>query len=88
MSGTIPVTAKISYRRFQVPNFATQDMPARPKQDGLHALPSTPIAELDPAVLDALAAAWIWDLYDKAGRERPVIGPALSAAKPIAKAQP
>ncbi len=81
MGDSINVTTQVAFRRWKAPNFATMESRPRARQDGIQAMPSTPVRELAPDVLDALAAAWIHDLYAKAGREAPVVGPALAAAR-------
>ena len=73
MSDAITVNAPVRYRKWQAPNFATQDTPPRPRQDGFREAPSTPVAELAPEVLNALAQAWLDDLYTKAGHAAPRI---------------
>lgn len=86
MNGLVSVAVPVSYRRWQAPNFATIDRPPGNRQDGMQPLPSTPVAELDPKALDALAAAWIEDLYTKAGRKPPKLqsgGEAGGAARAV-----
>jgi hypothetical protein len=68
---TISVTATVKYRCWLAPNFARQDVPARPRQEGFRELPTTPVGDLEPAVLDALAEAWLNDLYSKTTRASP-----------------
>jgi hypothetical protein len=67
----ITVTTAVKFKRWQVPNYATQDMPPRPKQEGIHELPKTHVKELPFQVLDALAEAWLQDLYMNAGQSNP-----------------
>lgn len=64
-------TAKVEVklRPFLVPNFATIDLNPRLHGDKNEA--SLPIAELDHAALDALAEAWLTELYKKAGKRNP-----------------
>jgi hypothetical protein len=71
MSDVVTVNAPVSYRRWIAPNFANVDMPPRPRQEGMQALPSVAIKDLAPEALDALAAAWLSDLYTKADRPCP-----------------
>lgn len=71
MSAPITVTTAVKFRRWLAPNFATQDMPPRPKQDGMVALPTAHVRDLPHQVLDALAEAWLVDLYEKAGQSNP-----------------
>jgi hypothetical protein len=73
MSKTVTVSTSVQYRRWQAPNFATMETPPRPRQEGLQWAPTTPIAELPREVLDALAQAWLDDLYAKANVSAPVI---------------
>lgn len=54
-------------KAWTTPNFANVDMPPRPKQDGVHALPSIPMSEIPMDALDALVAQWRREVYDKAG---------------------
>lgn len=54
-----------------VPNFATVELPPKPKQDGLHALPSIPLADLPLDALDGLVRQWTKEVYQKAGVKAP-----------------
>jgi hypothetical protein len=76
MNGLVSVSVPVSFRRWQAPNFANVNRPPGKRQDGLQELPSVPVADLDPKALDALAAAWIEDLYEKAGKKPPKLVPA------------
>jgi hypothetical protein len=46
-------------------------MPPRPKQEGLQELPKVHVKELPFQVLDALAEAWLQDLYMNAKQSNP-----------------
>lgn len=67
MSKTVAVSMAMKLRKWMAPNFATVET----RQDGRQPSPSIAVAELDPSALDELAAAWLDDLYAKAGREVP-----------------
>ncbi len=71
MGEPITVTTEVRVRRWQVPNFAVQDMPPRPRQEGFTEAPKLHVRELPHQVLDALAGAWLDDLYSKAGQRNP-----------------
>lgn len=71
MRDTISISTKVVFRKWPAPNFATVSLPPLPRQEGMKELPSVPIAELQPQVLDALAEAWLADLYAKANRKAP-----------------
>ena len=77
MSDTVTVRTEMKFKAWVVPKFAALDMPPLPKQEGIHPLPSFPIEELDPAVLDALAQQWLDHLYACCNREPPFrkVGP-------------
>jgi len=85
MDDAITVSAPVRFRRWTTPNFATQDVPPRPRSEGFQEAPSTPIAELAPEVLNALAQAWLNDLYTKAGHSPPRI--VIGALLPLYKRQ-
>lgn len=67
------MTAMMSYKlkAWQTPNFATVDLPTRPKQDGIVALPSVAVKDIPQEALDSLAQQWIEELYAKAGKTPP-----------------
>lgn len=71
MSEDVIVAAAMAYRRWLAPNFATWALPPSARQEGLKVAPSTPVADLDDRALDALAQAWLNDLYAKANRRPP-----------------
>jgi hypothetical protein len=71
MSEPITVTTAVKFRRWQAPNYAVQDMPPRPRQEGMVELPKAHINELPFEVLDALAEAWLTDLYAKSEYANP-----------------
>lgn len=68
---TVEVKTSVRFNTWQVPNFATVTTPPRPKQEGMQAAPTIAIGDLDVAALDALAAAWLEELYKKAGQSNP-----------------
>lgn len=57
------------------PNFATVELPPRPKQDGVVALPAIPLADLTEEAVDDLVKQWRAEVYKKANmllpEERP-----------------
>jgi hypothetical protein len=71
MNDPITVTTAVKFRRWQAPNYAVQDIPRRPRHEGLVEAPKMHVNELAPQVLDALAKAWLSDLYDRAGQSNP-----------------
>lgn len=71
MAEPITVTTAVKFRRWKAPNFATQDVPPRPRQEGFKEAPTAHVKELPHQVLDALAAAWLDDLYSKTELENP-----------------
>lgn len=73
MSDTVTVTAEVKFKRWQTPNFATRDTPPRPRQEGFSMTEGVPIRELPAEALDALARAWLADLYRKVNRSVPVL---------------
>lgn len=70
-SQTVTVSAPVTFKTWAAPNFAQPEIAPRPRQEGFRATESVAVADLAPAVLDALAAAWLEDLYAKTGREVP-----------------
>lgn len=71
----VTVNAPVSYNRWQVPNFASPVRPPRPRQEGIDGDRGVPVVELPAEALDALARAWLEDLYRKAGRDVPTFTP-------------
>jgi hypothetical protein len=69
----ITVTTAVKFRRWQAPNYAIQDVPPRPRQEGFSEAPKMHVKELPHQVLDALAEAWLADLYEKAGQRNPFV---------------
>ena len=69
MSEDLPISGRIAvkFRRWGAPGFAAiaGDGRAEPKAEGV------PVMDLDVATLDALASAWLEDLYKKAGKKSP-----------------
>ncbi len=61
---------EVKLKPWLTPNFATIEMPPRPKQEGISALPSIPVKELSPQALADLAEQWLTELYEKAGKPR------------------
>ena len=61
-------TIETRLKPWQVPDKVYIEEPARPKQDGLHALRTIPISELPADTLRAMAHDWLTALYDKAGK--------------------
>lgn len=68
---TVTVSAPVTFKTWHAPNFALPNLPPRPRQEGFRVPDGVPVADLAPAVLDALAAAWLADLYAKSGRPCP-----------------
>lgn len=62
MSKPITVTTAVKFRRLLTPNFVTQD---GSQASTMH------VRELPQQVLDALAGAWLDDIYSKAGQRNP-----------------
>lgn len=71
MNDPITVTTAVKFRRWQAPNYAVQDVPPRPRQEGFHEAPKAAVSELPFQVIDALAEAWLNDLYAKSEHENP-----------------
>lgn len=71
MTDTVTVSAPTTYRRWSPPNFASLDQPPRRREEGLVATAATHVKDLTPEALDALAGAWLEDLYFKTGRPSP-----------------
>jgi len=71
MAEVVEVATTVRFRCWQVPNFANVDMPPGAKQDGVQPLPSVPVGDLDQSALDGLVAAWLGDIYSKAGKDCP-----------------
>ena len=73
MAGTtISTTLPVEFRRWQVPDSAVHVTPPGNRQDGfLQKSPVTNVEQLPPQALDAMAQAWIDDLYARAGRQGP-----------------
>jgi hypothetical protein len=61
----ITVTTAVKFKRWQAPNFAIQDTPPRPRQEGFYEAPKEHVNKLPFQVIDALAEAWLNDLYAK-----------------------
>lgn len=68
---TVTVSALVTFKTWPAPNFARIQIAPRPRQEGFQLSDGVRVAELDPAVLDALAVAWLNDLYAKTGRPCP-----------------
>lgn len=66
-----PATIALQMKPWTAPNYATVEMPPRPKQDGVQALPSFHVKDLPLETLDRLAEQWRRDLYQKAGQPLP-----------------
>ena len=62
MADQVDVTMRASFKRWHVPNFATTVSGG-----------SVHVRDLEPHVLDAVAQAWLDDLYQKTGRAAPRI---------------
>lgn len=58
-------TIKLKLRPFTVPSYVSAEMPPRPKQDGLQALPQFHISELDDETLEALCTQFRSDVFAK-----------------------
>ena len=70
-SDCITVTAPVSYKKFNVPNFASMQMPPRPRQEGMQEAPSVPLSEIPNAAFVRLVEAWVDDMYRKHKQIRP-----------------
>lgn len=68
---TIETKIVTRLKTWQTPNFATVDLPPGRKEDGPKPLPTIAIADLGAEALDALAQAWLNELYTKATRINP-----------------
>ena len=73
MTGAITVKTSVSFRRWTAPNYAVVDMGPSRRVEGLREGTSVAVADLAPEALDALAEAWLADLYEKAKRPSPFI---------------
>jgi len=56
---------------WQTPNFANIDLPPRPKQEGMTALPSIAVEDLPIETLDSLVNQWRVEMYAKARKSLP-----------------
>jgi len=65
----IKATINVTLARWQTPNFARRAGPPAAPEDGREDV-GIPVRELSDEALDALAWAWVSDLYTKAGRRR------------------
>lgn len=81
MGDSVTAQVAVSFKAWPTPNFANVAVPPGLRQEGIAPLPSIPVAALDKVALDALAMAWVSELYEKAGYDAPVIGPALASAR-------
>lgn len=61
-------TIEMKLKPWTTPDYVHIDMPARPKQEGMHELPAIHITELLGKELDGLVQQWLNDLYVKAGK--------------------
>lgn len=61
-------TVTLKLKPWQTPNYATVEMPARPRQEGIKELPSVHVTELLPQELSDLAEQWLTELYAKANQ--------------------
>jgi hypothetical protein len=71
MTDAIEVKTTVRFQPFNVPNYARIVMPTAPRQEGFKETPAIPIEDLEPDVLDALAARWLDNLYAAAKRPSP-----------------
>lgn len=68
---SVEVKMTVKFQPWTAPNFAVMSQEPGRKEDGMRALPSIAIADLESAVIDMLAQEWLTDLYSKAGRHSP-----------------
>lgn len=61
----------VSLRPWTVPNFASIEMPPRPRQDGPHEAPSLPLAEIPAVALSDLCDDFRREVFRKAGKRDP-----------------
>lgn len=61
-------TIETKLQPFSVPNFAIVEEPAHPRQEGFRDPRAIPISELPDSTLQQMAADWLRDLYDRAGK--------------------
>ena len=60
------IVTAIKLRPFTVPNYVIQEMPARPRQDGMIEAPKYRLSELDAFTLGALCDQFRADVFKKA----------------------
>lgn len=65
---TISATLDVKLKPFQVPNFVGIERKPGLKQEGMQELPTIAIEDLSKAALNALAQAWLDELYRKANK--------------------
>lgn len=64
-------TISLKLKPWTIPNYASIDAPANPRQGGVDLLPSVAVRDLPIEALDSLAEQWRLDLYVKAGKPLP-----------------
>jgi hypothetical protein len=68
MNEDVTVNAPVSYRRWQVPDHAVHVTPPGTRGEGFKQSPTTKVQDLTPEALEALAQAWIDDLFTRANK--------------------
>jgi len=62
---------KIQFRQWVVPSFCVQELPPRPRQDGLKDAPSWALSEVDADVLAQMCDDFRAEVFRKAGKADP-----------------
>lgn len=61
----------IELNPWQTPNFATVKQKSGKREEGFKEAHGIPVSDLTNDALEGLAAKWLDDLYEKAGRRSP-----------------
>lgn len=67
----VTVNAPVSYKKFQIPNFAIIALPPRSREEGMKELPSVPLSQVPNQAFVALVEAWVSEMYTQHGQQRP-----------------
>ena len=67
---SVKLTREVEFQLPTVPNYIMHVVPPGRRQDGLSETPKTDIADLSANELDAIGAAWVKALRDKAAERR------------------
>ena len=70
MTDIVEIAVPIKFRRISVPNYIIHETPPRSRTEGIQEAPKTAVKDLPQEALDALARAWLDDIYAKA--EKPL----------------